>query len=54
MEIILLKQFHIDIIKNNKVYLYYKIMKEFPAISVPYLKYVDVFNKVIKTILSLH
>ena len=48
---ILLKQFYINIIKNNKIYLYYKIIKEFPVISVPYLKYINIFNKTVKIIL---
>ena len=47
---VLLKQFHINIIKNNKIYLYYKIIKEFLIIFTSYLKYIDIFNKIIKTI----
>ena len=51
---ILLKQFYIDIIKNNKIYLYYKIIKEFSTISALYLKYINIFNETVKTILLSH
>ena len=51
---ILLKQFHINIIKNNKIYLYYKIIKEFLIIFAFYLKYINIFNKITKTILLLY
>ena len=54
MEIILLKQFYTDVIENNKVYLYYKIIKEFFTIFIPYLKYVNIFNEAAETILSLY
>ena len=47
---VLLKQFYINITKNNKIYLYCKIIKEFSIIFIPYLKYINVFNKVTKTI----
>ena len=50
MKIILSKQFYINIIKNNKIYLYYKIMKEFSVIFISYLKYIDVFNKITEMI----
>ena len=50
MEVVLPEQFHTDIIKDNEVYLYCKIMEESPAIPVPYLKYVNVFNKAAETI----
>ena len=51
MKIILSKQFYTDIIENNKVYLYYKIMKEFLIIFISYLKYIDIFNKAAEMIL---
>ena len=51
---ILSEQFYTDIIKNNKIYLYYKIIKEFFIIFISYLKYTDVFNEVIKIIFLLH
>ena len=54
MEIILLKQFYIDIIKNNKIYLYYKIIKEFLTIFTLYLKYINVFNKAAEIIFLLY
>ena len=54
MEVILSKQFHTDIIENNKIYLYYKIIKESLIIPVSYLKYINVFNKTAETILSLY
>ena len=54
MKIILPEQFHTDIIKSNKIYLYYKIMEEFPVIFIPYLKYINVFNETAETIFSLY
>ena len=51
---ILLKQFHTDITENNEIYLYYKIMKESFIIFILYLKYINVFNKTVKIILSLY
>ena len=54
MEIILLEQFYINIIKNNKIYLYYKIIKEFLIIFISYLKYINIFNKIIKMIFLLY
>ena len=51
---VLLKQFHTDIIKNNKIYLYYKIIKEFSIIFIPYLKYIDIFNEAAETIFLLY
>ena len=51
---ILLKQFYINIIKDDEIYLYYKIIKEFFTISAPYLKYINIFNKIVKMIFSLH
>ena len=54
MKVILLKQFHINIIKSNKVYLYYKIMEKFLTIFILYLIYINVFNKAVKMILLSH
>ena len=54
MKIILLKQFYINIIKSNKIYLYYKIIKKSSAIFTLYLKYINIFNKVTETIFSLY
>ena len=51
---ILLKQFYINIIKNNKIYLYYKIIKESSVIFTLYLKYINIFNKIVKMILLLY
>ena len=51
---VLSEQFHTDIIKNNKIYLYYKIIKESLIIFIFYLKYVNIFNKAAKMILLLH
>ena len=54
MKIILLKQFHINIIKNNKIYLYCKIMEKSFTIFISYLKYIDVFNEATEMILLPH
>ena len=51
---VLLKQFHINIIKNNEIYLYYKIMKESFIIFIFYLKYINIFNKAAKMIFLLY
>ena len=54
MKIILSKQFYIDIIKNNKIYLYYKTIKESLIIFILYLKYINIFNETAETILLLY
>ena len=54
MEIVLLKQFYINIIKNNKIYLYYKIIKEFFIIFISYLKYINIFNETAEMIFLLY
>ena len=54
MKIVLLKQFHTDIIKNNKIYLYCKIIKEFSVIFTLYLKYINIFNEAAEMIFLLY
>ena len=54
MKIILLKQFYTDITEGNKIYLYYKMMKKSFIIFIFYLKYTDIFNKIVKMIFLLH
>ena len=54
MEIILSEQFYINIIKNNKIYLYCEIIKEFFIIFIFYLKYTNIFNKTVEIIFLLY
>ena len=51
---VLPEQFYTDIIKNNKVYLYYEIIKEFLIIFILYLKYIDIFNEAAEMIFLLY